>query len=164
MPLRTLLPVLTEKELALGLLQKAVAQLLPQGLVSIPTEKLLNQLQDVQEPSQQPTYRWASPCTCPSVPRTALSWSAPALPGEASGVQGREPGTGRCRLTACPGGRGQPPPRDPPGSVCCSEAHSAKPDSAASRGVPEGVTCVSCSQTGLEEPQLALQGLFGKTR
>ncbi|XP_059518449.1 protein TBATA [Myotis daubentonii] len=48
-----------EKALALGLLQTAVAQLLPQGLVSIPTEKLLNQLQDVQEPSQerqQPTY------------------------------------------------------------------------------------------------------------
>ncbi|XP_054584929.1 protein TBATA [Eptesicus fuscus] len=42
-----------EKELALGLLQTAVAQLLPQGLVSIPTEKLLNQLQDVQEPPQE---------------------------------------------------------------------------------------------------------------
>ncbi|XP_027623521.1 protein TBATA isoform X3 [Tupaia chinensis] len=48
-----------EKDLALGLLQTAVAQLLPQPLVSIPTEKLLSQLQDVQEPSQekqQPLY------------------------------------------------------------------------------------------------------------
>ncbi|XP_023619351.1 protein TBATA [Myotis lucifugus] len=48
-----------EKELALGLLQTAVAQLLPQGLVSIPTETLLNQLQEVQDSSQerqQPNY------------------------------------------------------------------------------------------------------------
>ncbi|XP_023060533.2 protein TBATA isoform X4 [Piliocolobus tephrosceles] len=42
-----------EKDLALGLLQTAVAQLLPQPLVSIPTEKLLNQLQDVQQPPQE---------------------------------------------------------------------------------------------------------------
>ncbi|KAF6111779.1 thymus, brain and testes associated [Phyllostomus discolor] len=42
-----------EKDLALGLLQTAVAQLLPQPLVSIPTEKLLNQLQEVQEPPQE---------------------------------------------------------------------------------------------------------------
>ncbi|XP_042636860.1 protein TBATA [Orycteropus afer afer] len=48
-----------EKDLALGLLQTAVAQLLPQPLVSIPAEKLLNQLQEVQNPSQekqQPHY------------------------------------------------------------------------------------------------------------
>nr|KAF6322927.1 thymus, brain and testes associated [Pipistrellus kuhlii] len=48
-----------EKALALGLLQTAVAQLLPQGLDSIPTEKLLSQLQDIQEPpseTQQPNY------------------------------------------------------------------------------------------------------------
>ncbi|XP_036911695.1 protein TBATA [Sturnira hondurensis] len=48
-----------EKDLALGLLQTAVAQLLPQPLASIPTEKLLNQLQEVQEPPQerqQPSY------------------------------------------------------------------------------------------------------------
>ncbi|XP_011782915.1 PREDICTED: protein TBATA isoform X1 [Colobus angolensis palliatus] len=51
-----------EKDLALGLLQTAVAQLLPQPLVSIPTEKLLNQLQDVQQPpqeKQEPPCRWA---------------------------------------------------------------------------------------------------------
>ncbi|XP_063566083.1 protein TBATA isoform X19 [Gorilla gorilla gorilla] len=42
-----------EKDLALGLLQTAVAQLLPQPLVSIPTEKLLNQLQEVREPPQE---------------------------------------------------------------------------------------------------------------
>nr|XP_012315728.1 protein TBATA isoform X1 [Aotus nancymaae] len=42
-----------EKHLALGLLQTAVAQLLPQPLVSIPTEKLLNQLQEMQEPPQE---------------------------------------------------------------------------------------------------------------
>nr|XP_035939855.1 protein TBATA [Halichoerus grypus] len=48
-----------EKDLALGLLQTAVAQLLPQPLDSIPVEKLLDQLQEVQEPSQerqQPPY------------------------------------------------------------------------------------------------------------
>ncbi|XP_053779414.1 protein TBATA [Desmodus rotundus] len=48
-----------EKDLALGLLQAAVAQLLPQPLVSIPTEKLLHQLREVQEPPQerqQPSY------------------------------------------------------------------------------------------------------------
>ncbi|XP_020017307.1 protein TBATA isoform X1 [Castor canadensis] len=42
-----------EKDLALGLLQTAVAQLLPQPLTSIPEEKLLNQLQEVQEPHQE---------------------------------------------------------------------------------------------------------------
>nr|XP_055209541.1 protein TBATA isoform X16 [Gorilla gorilla gorilla] len=42
-----------EKDLTLGLLQTAVAQLLPQPLVSIPTEKLLNQLQEVREPPQE---------------------------------------------------------------------------------------------------------------
>nr|XP_023448088.2 protein TBATA isoform X2 [Dasypus novemcinctus] len=41
-----------EKDLALGLLQTAVAQLLPQPLISIPTEQLLCQLQEVQEPPQ----------------------------------------------------------------------------------------------------------------
>uniref|UniRef100_A0A8C9E9Q4 Thymus, brain and testes associated n=1 Tax=Phocoena sinus TaxID=42100 RepID=A0A8C9E9Q4_PHOSS len=41
-----------EKDMALGLLQTAVAQLLPQALVSIPAEKLLNQLQEIQEPLQ----------------------------------------------------------------------------------------------------------------
>ncbi|XP_075389542.1 protein TBATA [Tenrec ecaudatus] len=48
-----------EKDLALGLLQAAVAHLLPQPLVSIPTEKLLNQLQDVQKSTpekEQPHY------------------------------------------------------------------------------------------------------------
>lgn len=52
--------VLTEKDLALRLLQTAVDQLLPQALVSIPTEQLLNQLQEIQEPPQereQPPYR-----------------------------------------------------------------------------------------------------------
>ncbi|XP_007454764.1 PREDICTED: protein TBATA [Lipotes vexillifer] len=42
-----------EKDMALGLLQTAVAQLLPQALVSIPAEKLLNQLQEIQEPLQE---------------------------------------------------------------------------------------------------------------
>ncbi|XP_059982313.1 protein TBATA [Lagenorhynchus albirostris] len=42
-----------EKDRALGLLQTAVAQLLPQALVSIPSEKLLNQLQEIQEPLQE---------------------------------------------------------------------------------------------------------------
>ncbi|XP_044092506.1 protein TBATA [Neovison vison] len=48
-----------EKDLALGLLQTAVAQLLPQPLDSLPVEKLLHQLHEVQEPSQerqQPPY------------------------------------------------------------------------------------------------------------
>ncbi|XP_073097780.1 protein TBATA isoform X6 [Manis javanica] len=48
-----------EKDLALGLLQTAVAQFLPQPLVSIPAEKLLNQLQEAQESPQerqQPPY------------------------------------------------------------------------------------------------------------
>ncbi|XP_051009066.1 protein TBATA [Acomys russatus] len=48
-----------EKDLALGLLQTAVAQLLPQPLPSIPAEKLLNQLQELQElpqETQQATY------------------------------------------------------------------------------------------------------------
>ncbi|XP_005390104.1 PREDICTED: protein TBATA isoform X4 [Chinchilla lanigera] len=48
-----------EKDLALGLLQTAVAQLLPQPLESIPAETLLDQLQEVQEPPQeklQPAY------------------------------------------------------------------------------------------------------------
>lgn len=38
-----------EKDMALGLLQTAVAQLLPQPPVSIPEEKLLNQLLEVQD-------------------------------------------------------------------------------------------------------------------
>ncbi|XP_019567977.2 protein TBATA isoform X1 [Rhinolophus sinicus] len=42
-----------EKDLALRLLQTAVDQLLPQALVSIPTEQLLNQLQEIQEPPQE---------------------------------------------------------------------------------------------------------------
>lgn len=52
----------SEKDLALGLLQTAVAQLIPQPLPSIPAEKLWNHLQDLQEPPQetlQATYRWA---------------------------------------------------------------------------------------------------------
>ncbi|XP_008056051.1 protein TBATA [Carlito syrichta] len=42
-----------EKDLALGLLQTAVAQLLPQSLTSISAEKLLDQLQEAQEPLQE---------------------------------------------------------------------------------------------------------------
>ncbi|XP_036120739.1 protein TBATA [Molossus molossus] len=49
-----------EKDLALGLLQTAMAQLLPQALVSISTERLLNQLQEVQEPPQE---RLQPPCS-----------------------------------------------------------------------------------------------------
>ncbi|KAB0347701.1 hypothetical protein FD754_012558 [Muntiacus muntjak] len=50
-----------EKDMALGLLQTAVAQLLPQPPVSIPEEKLLNQLLEVQDSLQerpQLPYRW----------------------------------------------------------------------------------------------------------
>ncbi|VFV20962.1 Hypothetical predicted protein [Lynx pardinus] len=49
-----------EKDLALGLLQTAVAQLVPQPLDSIPVEKLLDQLQEGQEPSQE---RKQPPCS-----------------------------------------------------------------------------------------------------
>ncbi|XP_053063649.1 protein TBATA isoform X2 [Acinonyx jubatus] len=49
-----------EKDLALGLLQTAVAQLLPQPLDSISVEKLLDQLQEGQEPSQE---RKQPPCS-----------------------------------------------------------------------------------------------------
>uniref|UniRef100_A0A8C8Z291 Thymus, brain and testes associated n=1 Tax=Prolemur simus TaxID=1328070 RepID=A0A8C8Z291_PROSS len=42
-----------EKDLALGLLQTAVAQLLPQPLTSMPAERLLNQLEEVQESPQE---------------------------------------------------------------------------------------------------------------
>ncbi|XP_069876523.1 protein TBATA isoform X2 [Dipodomys merriami] len=41
-----------EKDIALGLLQTAVAQQFPQPLTSIPEERLLNQLQEVQEPQE----------------------------------------------------------------------------------------------------------------
>lgn len=41
-----------EKDLALGLLQTAVAQLIPQPLSSIPAEKLWNHLQELQEPQE----------------------------------------------------------------------------------------------------------------
>ncbi|XP_070375459.1 protein TBATA [Equus asinus] len=62
-----------EKDLALGLLQIAVAQLLPQPLVSIPAEKLLNQLQEVQEPPperKQPPYSQSPKKTkTPPLPR-----------------------------------------------------------------------------------------------
>ncbi|XP_037353144.2 protein TBATA [Talpa occidentalis] len=58
-----------EKDLALGLLQTAVAQLLPEPLLSIPAEKLLDQLQEVQElqekqlppPSSQSLKKMKSP-------------------------------------------------------------------------------------------------------
>ncbi|XP_004383319.1 protein TBATA [Trichechus manatus latirostris] len=63
-----------EKDLALGLLQTAVAQLLSQPLVSIPTEKLLNQLQEAQDApqeKQQPYYSQSSKKTkSPPVPRS----------------------------------------------------------------------------------------------
>lgn len=51
----------SEKDLALGLLQTAVAQLIPQPLSSIPAEKLWNHLQELQEPqeTQEAAYRWA---------------------------------------------------------------------------------------------------------
>lgn len=62
-------------------------------------------------------------------------------------------------LAACPGGRGQPLPWDPPGSLCCSEAPSARPDSAASRGVPEGGPVSAVARQGWRsrsEPSRAL--------
>lgn len=68
--------MLTEKDLALRLLQMAVAQLLPQALVSIRMEQLLNQLQKVQGPPQereQPPYRWASH---PSLPLCSQNCSS----------------------------------------------------------------------------------------
>lgn len=78
--------MLSEKDLALGLLQTAVAQLLPQPLVSIPTEKLLNQLQEVHEPpqeKQEPPCRWAPH---PALPFCSLlsSQVRPVGPGEGS--------------------------------------------------------------------------------
>nr|XP_012618058.1 protein TBATA isoform X3 [Microcebus murinus] len=42
-----------EKDLVLGLLQTAVAQFLPQPLTSIPVERLLNQLEEVQDSPQE---------------------------------------------------------------------------------------------------------------
>ncbi|XP_063135736.1 protein TBATA isoform X8 [Rattus norvegicus] len=42
-----------EKDLALGLLQTALAQLIPQPLPSIPAEKLWHQLQELQDPPQE---------------------------------------------------------------------------------------------------------------
>ncbi|XP_004680858.1 PREDICTED: protein TBATA [Condylura cristata] len=62
-----------EKDLALGLLQTAVAQLLPQPLLSIPAEKLLDQLQEVQElQEKQPAPSSQSPkkMISPSVPKS----------------------------------------------------------------------------------------------
>uniref|UniRef100_A0A8D2DJW9 Thymus, brain and testes associated n=1 Tax=Sciurus vulgaris TaxID=55149 RepID=A0A8D2DJW9_SCIVU len=51
-----------EKDLALGLLQTAVSQLLPQPLASIPAEKLLNQLHKVQEaPQEKQPCQWPGP-------------------------------------------------------------------------------------------------------
>lgn len=52
----------SEKDLALGLLQTAVAQLISQPSPCLPAEQLLNQLQELQKPpqeTQQATYRWA---------------------------------------------------------------------------------------------------------
>nr|XP_048307665.1 protein TBATA [Myodes glareolus] len=42
-----------EKDLVLGLLQTGVAQLISQPLPALPAEKLLNQLQELQEPPQE---------------------------------------------------------------------------------------------------------------
>ncbi|XP_031202779.1 protein TBATA isoform X2 [Mastomys coucha] len=50
-----------EKDLALGLLQTAMAQLIPQPLPSIPAEKLWNHLQDLQEPPQETLQATYSP-------------------------------------------------------------------------------------------------------
>lgn len=88
--------LLTEKDMALGLLQTAVAQLLPQPLLSISAEKLLNQLQEVQELSQerqQLPYRWAFLHTSPAplFPELLPRIQPLVLPGEASGDQ-RGPG------------------------------------------------------------------------
>lgn len=54
-----------------------------------------------------------TPPTCPSVPRTAPSCSAPVLPGEASGVQRREPGTGRSRAGSLSWRKGSAPAMGP---------------------------------------------------
>ena len=79
--------MLAEKDLALGLLQTAVAQLLPQPLDSIPVEKLLDQLQEGQEPSQE---RKQPPCRgalhpSPQFPEPYPRIKPPVLPGEAKG-------------------------------------------------------------------------------
>ncbi|XP_016871336.1 protein TBATA isoform X3 [Homo sapiens] len=76
-----------EKDLALGLLQTAVAQLLPQPLVSIPTEKLLSQLPEVHEPpqeKQEPPCRWAPHpalpfCSLLSSQVSSMTFPAPSL-------------------------------------------------------------------------------------
>ncbi|KAL1771897.1 TBATA isoform X3 [Sigmodon hispidus] len=76
-----------EKDLALGLLQTAVAQLIHQPLPSLPEEQLLNQLQDLQEPSQeiqQAIYRVHG--QSPSPP----SASQRGFRGENDQVKGRE--------------------------------------------------------------------------
>ncbi|XP_078201780.1 protein TBATA isoform X3 [Callithrix jacchus] len=73
-----------EKDLALGLLQTAVAQLLPQPLVSIPTEKLLNQLQEMQEPPQEkqelPCSQSPKKTKIPPFSKSEKPGSGPALP------------------------------------------------------------------------------------
>ncbi|KAM5236443.1 protein TBATA [Ctenodactylus gundi] len=63
-----------EKDLALGLLQTAVAQLLPQPLASIPAETLLTQLQEVQDPSpeklQEPNSQSLKKMKSPPLPQS----------------------------------------------------------------------------------------------
>nr|XP_016817978.1 protein TBATA isoform X4 [Pan troglodytes] len=93
-----------EKDLALGLLQTAVAQLLPQPLVSIPTEKLLNQLQEVHEPpqeKQEPPCRvhWRS-----SSPPDAFKPERRGEDIEAEGRELRGPNTCTCLVQEQPQG------------------------------------------------------------
>ena len=90
--------VITEKDMALGLLQTAVAQLLPQPPVSIPAEELLNQLLEVQDSLQerpQLPYRWVScPSPAPLFPEVLPHIQPPACPGVPRGGPGRRPEPG----------------------------------------------------------------------
>lgn len=107
--------VLTEKDTALGLLQTAVAQLLPQPLVSIPAEKLLNQLLEVQDSLQerhQLPYRWVSyPSPAPLFLELLPHIQPPVHPGVARGGPGKE--ARAWAACACTGGRGPTLPGTP---------------------------------------------------
>lgn len=118
LPLSTLPPtlaVLTEKDMALGLLQTAVAQLLPQPPVSIPEEKLLNQLLEVQDSlleRPQLPYRWVSyPSPAPLFPELLPHIQPPVFPGVARGGPGKE--ARAWAACACTRGRGPALPGTP---------------------------------------------------
>ncbi|KAF4018893.1 hypothetical protein G4228_010440 [Cervus hanglu yarkandensis] len=104
-----------EKDMALGLLQTAVAQLLPQPPVSIPEEKLLNQLLEVQDSLQERSqlpYRWESyPSPAPLFPELLPHIQPPVFPGVARGGPGKE--ARAWAACACTRGRGPALPGTP---------------------------------------------------